>query len=519
MSQVMGVSQLRDVQPSDWAYQALSDLIDRYNCIAGYPDGTFRGNRPLSRYEFAAGLNACMQSMERLLAETTADLATREDLEILRRLLQEYEAELAMLQTRVDNLEARTSFLEDNQFSTTTKLFGQVIWGLQGREGGESDFISTSVPGFAGIPLLGRDGVPETPDQAGEITLGYNAQLTLLTQFNPRSFLFTGLQAGNLTTNDTSLFGFNNTFTRLGYESNTNNSIRISDLTYRQLVNDNLALIVGTNGVNPVTVFRGPSRIESAGFGPISRFAQRNPIKQLGAGDTGLGFDWQISDNISLQGVYAANLGNNASQGLFNGGYVAGTQLFMTPLPTVDVALNYLHSYSGVLGGFLGTGVGDDQVSAINGSRLSTDAFGATVNWAVSPKLELGSWFGYTDSDLVSDSGNVQTVNWMFNLQFPDLFAEGNYGAVFFGQPPRITGTNLRRNGNLTGNVPSLFAGTFGGTNQGREDRSLHLEAFYRLQVTDNITVTPGMVMVFNPAHNAGSDTITIGAIRTTLTF
>ncbi|HBB32401.1 MAG TPA: hypothetical protein DC064_11540, partial [Cyanobacteria bacterium UBA9273] len=44
--------------PGDWAYEALRSLVERYGCIAGYPDGTFRGNRAMTRYEFAAGLNA-----------------------------------------------------------------------------------------------------------------------------------------------------------------------------------------------------------------------------------------------------------------------------------------------------------------------------------------------------------------------------------------------------------------------------------------------------------------------------
>lgn len=53
-SQITSVSQLSDVQPSDWAFQALQSLVERYGCIAGYTNGTFKGNRALSRYEFAA---------------------------------------------------------------------------------------------------------------------------------------------------------------------------------------------------------------------------------------------------------------------------------------------------------------------------------------------------------------------------------------------------------------------------------------------------------------------------------
>ncbi|NJL01973.1 MAG: iron uptake porin [Spirulinaceae cyanobacterium SM2_1_0] len=140
-----GASQFSDVSPSDWAFQALDDLVRRYDCLKGYPDGTYRGNRSLSRYEFAAGLNACLQQIERLIAETTAEFVTRDDLEVLRRLLQEFEAELATLGTRVDNLEGRVAFLEDNQFSTTTKLQGEIIAELNGVLMDERAF---QIPGF-----------------------------------------------------------------------------------------------------------------------------------------------------------------------------------------------------------------------------------------------------------------------------------------------------------------------------------------------------------------------------------
>ena len=50
MSQVTNVNQLRDVSPADWAYEALRSLVDRYGCIVGYPDQTYKGNNSLSRY-------------------------------------------------------------------------------------------------------------------------------------------------------------------------------------------------------------------------------------------------------------------------------------------------------------------------------------------------------------------------------------------------------------------------------------------------------------------------------------
>ena len=137
VGQVTSVSQLSDVQPTDWAFQALQSLVERYGCIAGYPDGTYRGNRAMTRYEFAAGLNACLDKVTELITAGTRNLVTREDLAALQRLQEEFAAELATLRGRVDALEARASELEANQFSTTTKLNGEAIFALAGIAGGD----------------------------------------------------------------------------------------------------------------------------------------------------------------------------------------------------------------------------------------------------------------------------------------------------------------------------------------------------------------------------------------------
>ncbi|MBD1194240.1 iron uptake porin, partial [Vulcanococcus sp. Clear-D1] len=109
--QVTSITQFSDVQPTDWAYQALSNLIERYGCVAGYPNGTYRGSRAMTRYEAAALLNACLDRITEVTDE-------------LKRLMAEFEKELAVLKGRVDGLEAKVGELEATQFSTTTKLSG-----------------------------------------------------------------------------------------------------------------------------------------------------------------------------------------------------------------------------------------------------------------------------------------------------------------------------------------------------------------------------------------------------------
>jgi hypothetical protein len=490
MNQVTSVSQLSDVQPTDWAFQALQSLVERYGCIVGYPDKTYRGNRAMTRYEFAAGLNACMDRVNELVSAGTADLVKQEDFVTLKRMQEEFAAELATLRGRVDGLEARTATLEKQQFSTTTKLFGQVILGVQGRSGNRADFFPV-------------DGVKDTDDPGTNTNVISNLQLSLYTQFSPRSVLLTGLSAGsgstspNLTNN-----------VRLSYEGDTGNALQLSDLTYRQLFG------------NMVNVLRGANRVESAGSGPISAFAQRNPILNIGASGAGVGFDWQISPRASLQAVYYAANANlpNGQGGLFNGRTTIGAQLTLAPTNNVDIALNYVNAYSPGAspesgpGGFLRTGVGEDQLSG--GDPLKTNAFGGTISWRISPQVTLGGWGGFTSSKIPGQSGRVETTNWMAFLNFPNLFGKGNMGGIYVGQPPKITSSDLA----LGQNIPDLLAGGLGAPGR-QSDTTTHVEVFYRWRVTDNISITPGLIFVFNPANTSGSDTVTIGAVRTTFTF
>jgi len=500
---VTAVSQLSDVRSTDWAFTALQSLVERYGCIAGYPDQSFRGKQAVSRYEFAAGLNACMDKINEIISTGLADKVSQEDVAAVKKLQEEFAAELATLRGRVDSLEAKATKLEAQQFSTTTKLYGQAIFGLQGRLGNTAD-------------INPRNGI-KTPafeaDQGTNLTFGYNLNLSLLTQFDffNRSILLVSLSSSNLAA--TSGLPFRDTYTTLGYEGTTNNQFVLSDLSYRFKASDNLAFIVGAAGVSPSGVFRGPNRVESSGAGPISAFAQRNPILGLGGGRTGVGFDWQVSDRISLQGVYAAgDAANPTTGGLTGGSYVTGLQAMLSPTDNIDTALYYLHSYT--TGGTLNTGIGDSIISTAFGANFLTDAIGATLNWRINPYVTLGTWGGYTKSNAVDgfSSGTVETTNWMVYLNLPDLFKRGNLGGIYIGQPPKITSSNLN-----FGNVPS-FIGNASATG-GQPDTTTHVEMFYVHRLTDNISITPGLMFLFNPVHTATSDTVTIGTIRTTFSF
>ncbi|RCJ34082.1 S-layer protein [Nostoc minutum NIES-26] len=511
MAQVTSVSQLKDVQPTDWAFQALQSLVERYGCIAGYPDEQYRGNRAISRYEFAAGVNACLDRVNELIATATADLVTKQDLATLQRLQTEFAAELTTLRGRVDSLETRTAEIAANQFSATTKLTGLHIIGVQGRTSNRGD-------------VNPRDSIQDTQDGGTNTDVISLTQLYLTSQFSPRSYLFTGLLAGKGGTaprfdnNDVTRDRVSRNDVIMGYEFPTDNFI-ISDLNYHWLVTDNLAVMVGTENVSMPSAFRGPNRVESAATGPLSYFAQRNPILNMGYGHGGIAIDWQFAKRASLQAIYTSYKPGNPGQrsGLFDGNTTTGVQLLLTPTDTVDVSLYYVNNYSS--DGCLLTFVGDECLTAVNSSTgksapLQTNAVGATVNWQISPNLTLGAWGGYTKSYIPGQSGNVETTNYMVFLNFPDLFAKGNLGGIYIGQPPKITSSTL----NVGNNVPD-FINTGLGRAGGQPGTTTQIEAFYRFQLTDNISITPAVIHILEPGHTPDNDPVTIGILRSTFTF
>ena len=215
LSQVTNVNQLRDVSPTDWAYEALRSLVDRYGCISGFPNQTYRGNQPLSRYEFAAGLNSCLNQIERLIASQGS--VGQGDLDTINRLTQEFEAELATIGGRVDEIESRTAVLEDSQFSTTTKLKGEVIFAVADSFG----------------DVEGQDDPTET-------TFGNRVRLNFDTSFTGKDRLRTRLQAGNIIEFDNEIGdgGIGLDSARLGFDDNNDNDIVVSELNYRTRILD-----------------------------------------------------------------------------------------------------------------------------------------------------------------------------------------------------------------------------------------------------------------------------------------
>jgi len=181
--QVTSITQFSDVKPTDWAYQALFNLVDRYGCVAGYPNGTFKGGQAMTRSEAAALLYACLDRVSEVTDE-------------LKRLMKEFAKELAVLRGRVDGLEAKVGELQATQFSTTTKLSGQATFVV-----GANTFSGSAIN--TGANTVNRapnefTGRPRTPvPLPNATTFNYDLQLSFDTSFTGKDLLRTNLRAGN----------------------------------------------------------------------------------------------------------------------------------------------------------------------------------------------------------------------------------------------------------------------------------------------------------------------------------
>lgn len=501
IAQMTSVSRLSDVQPSDWAFQALQSLVERYGCITGYPDSTYRGNRALTRYEFAAGLNTCLDRVNELIAAGSSHLVRKEDLATLQRLQKEFATEMATLRGRVASLETKTAQLEAQQFSPTTKLHAQLITGI-------TDAFGNSV---------GRNS------NRTNAIFGYRLRLNNEASFTGKDLLRVRLEVSDFgsfaTTSGTPM-------TLLNYQLNTNSQVLAPHLLYRTPLGDSVSLTIGPSGVGftDITDTLTPPTIADDSLGIPSAFGEYNPFYRQGGG--GGAINWSIRQNLVLTLGYLAGSPYNpiGGNGLFNGNYNGLAQLAYY-LPQGAIGIAYAHSFSP-------TGTPSTTISQVNltggtGSFLAQEPFGNNIAtssdsvalqgfYRFTQHFQLHAWGTYTHATaesrglsgifdgiggnapvFVNRGSNADIWYWALGITFPDVGGEGNLPGILFGMPPKVTTSSIRR----------------------ERDSSYHFEAFYRFQLNDYISITPGFWVIFNPENDSRNATQYVGHIRTSFNF
>lgn len=489
---IPSVSELSDVQPTDWAFQALQSLVERYGCIVGYPNSTYRGNRALTRYEFAAGLNACLDQINTLIASSTADLATKEDLATIQRLREEFRPELSKLAGRIDNLEAKTAQVEANQFSTTTKLLGNAIFVVADTFGDRPNNTPAN----------------DTNDPSNTL-FAYLSRLSLQSSFTGQDQLVATLRASNIP-NLTSSTGTSMTRFALDASSFGDSDLYVENLYYRFPVGQKLTFWIGPRTLNfPVYVPTLNSLNGNPYQGGFSRFGQFNPtVYRPGFDGAGGAIAYKFSDQLQAHVAYIADdpQANRPESGLFKSSFAAIAQVTFSPSKELDIGLTYTRKYLTTNSGNNLTG-GTGSAFARNpfGQNATTsNNFGLEFSWKVSQRFTLGGWFGYTLAHQeVGGDNDATIINGALALSFPDLFKKGNLGGINIGIPPKVTSNDFRVAG------------------QQREDpdTSLHIETFYTFRVNNNIRITPIVYLITKPEHNGNNDPILVGVLRTSFTF
>ncbi|BAZ43172.1 porin type major outer membrane protein [Chondrocystis sp. NIES-4102] len=476
---------LLDIKSTDWSYQALNNLINRYGCISGFPDGTYRGEQTINRAEFVAGLNNCLNKIEVII--TNSGQIPQSDIDTILQLMKEFQSELAILQGRTDGYQARIEDLEATNFSTTSKLQGEAIIGVSS--------------------IVASDG------GADKTILGSRARLEIETSFNGDDLLFTRLSNTNFPGFSAELDTFQG---KTAFSKSDRSDLELEKLHYTFGLGNKIDLIVGAAGITADDFAPTLNSLDGDGNrGAISAFGTRNSI-YYPPGDAGVGIIHRASEEVQISAGYLAGNADQATpgNGLFNGAYSALGQITIAPLDNLSLAATYIHSYnqSDPGTGTKRANLQTQTVDLFNQSALTaSNSYGLELSWAISDRIILGGWGGLSKVNNLTTlnqqitRGTQDVWNWAATLAFPDLGTEGSLGGIVVGSEPTVTASSVNSVDNNLGED---------------KERSLHLEAFYQYQVNDNIAITPGVVWITKPESDKPQvNDLVIGTIRTTLSF
>ena len=355
---VTSVDELSDIEPGIWYYDAIVNLVEKYQCVAGYPDGTFRPRRSISRAEMAVLLNNCLEAVA----------INQEDIETIKALQEEFAAELATLRGRVDGLEAQVATLESQQFSTTTKLRGEVVIGLAGVIDDDDDDVITdqlvsnaintapNVVGGAAVP-----GVVGTDDSDDDrVFLGPRVRLNFDTSFSGSDRLRVRLEAADIAELDGD--GCGTDLCRLGFDEDDpeGSTVILDELNYRFKPAKGLTLkasVVGGDFKDDVETF---TPLKSSGSGALSRFFRVNPVVHRGPVGTSFSAVYEPNDTVEFAVQYGAeNAGFSVTDGeeitgaddedgfggLFGGTFGVLAQVGVTPAKNLRLGAAYAYKF------------------------------------------------------------------------------------------------------------------------------------------------------------------------------
>jgi hypothetical protein len=507
--QVTSINQFSDVKPTDWAYQALSNLIERYGCVAGYPDGTYRGHQAMTRYEAAALLNACLDRITEITDE-------------LKKLMKEFEKELAVIRGRVDGLEAKVGELEATQFSTTTKLQGQATFVI-GAVNGSGDRPGVGV--FGPTPLGSTRNAAEKYDSLyGATSFNYDLRLNFITSFTGKDQLYTRLRTGNfsnafngngvnLTALDVASNGFGNT--SCGDNRNCSDVVGIDRLYYRFPLGSQFEAILGAKyrnteflGASPgvygsgkgdrildyFSLFGAPgvyNKATGSGGGliwktPYKLWSGKFSVTASYVAPNGDAGATNVDDNYYSCNALEGGIGNDCSRASFL------AQLGWTSkLWGVSAGYRYGQRGSNFRRGTNFVAANSWWLANGESNSVALNAYVQPANSGFIPSISLGWGLNSLSNNDIRTNGLefvlpyvTESQSWYVGLQWNDVLWGGNSLGMAVGQPTFATSLSRGSDKDL-----STFI----------NDGNYAWEWWYKFQVTDNISVTPSIFWLSRP--------------------
>jgi hypothetical protein len=486
----------------------------------------------MTRFEAAALLNACLDRVTEVTDE-------------LKRLMKEFEKELAILKGRVDGLEARVGELEATQFSTTTKLKGVATFvigansfGGDAKQGG-SDYIfgtqaygddnlesanstsalkdyfktgSIDLPSKADLNSGFRSGDRSTTRAraaaaaSGATSFNYDLKLFLDTSFTGKDLLRTMLRAGNF---GNSAFGGGGYVgldaLEVAFEENSGpNSVGVNRLWYQFPIGSSFTATVGGIVRQDDMLAVWPSAYPTDTVLDFFTYAGSPATYNLRLG-SGAGLSWE-SDDFSISANYLSTNGSfsnpgNASEGLFDDKCGDGTGGIATDCAgsngTVQIAYapenwglaaayNYASKNSGTIYAGNGTPLANSFTSNGNNSSVGLSAWWSPEEAGWFPSISAG--WGYNSITNGEDTfvfRSATTQSWYVGLQWADAFLKGNTLGMAVGQPTFVTDVSYRNDFDQNSDFVA--------------DGNYAWEWWYQFQVTDNISVTPAIYYLSRP--------------------
>ncbi len=456
------VDQLADIQPTDWAYQALKSLVERYGVISGYTDNTFRGARSVTRHEFASALLATLDNLDRLTGDISEEFL-KSDAVVARRLQREFAQDLQELRLRTHLMEQRANRLQAQQFSPTTKLQGESIFAF-------------------------------TDGNQASTTVISRTRLNLNTSFQGKDLLVTQLEVGNNGTDaiaksqqeNLNLLGTDGLIANGGGLDivGVKSGVRLRRLYYSFRPARDVEMVVGAK-MSPRDFIDRNSYANNEGVDFSSSFFLNNPLivqNQIdGAGGAGVAIVWHPDNSkLSWRSLYIAadadKTNGNSNGGLFGDRYQASMEVEYLASNNFSLKLQFTNAL-------------------VNNTDIN--AFGINAEYAfnqntgIFTRLGFGSYQGFNTA--IGEDLDLHPVTWALGVGFRNLLIPGSVAGIAVGQPFVTSGL-----GNAT---------------------QTNFEVFYNLSLKENFSITPTFSLVTNPDNDRTQDTIWQTTLRTVISF